>query len=1184
MKNTVMPADRKFQKTLLCALLGFMAAAPAARAAPLDFSQTPPGQVDFTPAPNVILSFDNSSRMSNDTVGGGAASPSNPTKMDMLKSSLQDIFSDTSFLPDGKIRLGWQAMWQVGVWAVNPDVHLAVGSQVDNLRVLDAEQRANFLSFLNDSLEVPHCKVPPPPATMASCNIPAHRMFRQVYTYMNNQSRDSSSPWAGTPGVSAEPWLSCRRAYHIYLTSGRWNRNTDSDCPKPYDPANPCINEFFPLGGNGEKAPTYSYDGSYPTRTLPDGTVYNPTKSNVKIYIDAASKDAVPLADWAFISWATNLSGLGTGVVPTDEYKNAPPTETVTGYSGAMSAPAVVEKYWNPKYDPATWQHLSTYVIGYGQEPTEWKKNLITDNPPTKGYPTSMLPFGWDGAYPWFWINVTWPLAEGYFWPGGIPYDQDPGPPPESDASLDLWHTAINGRGRFYAVKKNEDLKLAFKEILQTINDESSNGVAGISASSSANVYDSVGLFTAGYDSTKAWAGYVYANRYNVDGTIEADPNWGNGGTGYGGQQTTADKLDALADGNSRVILTTRDDAARHPVAFRWATDEAYLSTAQKNLLQSEQVLNFLRGDRTQETGATPPGELRPRQSRQGDIVNSGIWYVGMPAGGYSRPGYQDFRKNNSNRTPMLYVGGNDGMLHGFSAADGSEKLGYVPMGLMDKLARLADPGYSHAYYVDNTPFSGDVNLSEGGAAANWQTLLVGTLGAGGRGYFVLNITNPGAFSESNAAGVVVLDKTFSGSQTPAPGSADNDIGYIFAPPTLDDANPFLSTQITRMNDGRWAAVLGNGYNSVNQRPVLLIQYLDGGRELKTIVATAPDSASSYYSGNPLPNGLSAPRVVDLNGDGTADVAYAGDLRGDLWKFDLTSADPGQWQVAFGGSPLYTAISGTGKAAVAQPIFAPPAVKANDRGAGGMMVAFGTGANLTLTDRVNTNTQTIYSMLDNTRYEPDPASPGKLKIITAARGTPGHAGYIPAPAVIGTGVSLLQQQSIGAESAGVEAKPYWNVDATPIDWNTQKGWYLNLPATGERLLKPMPFYDGSNILAVFTQIPASGSKLGVEESCSGGATTPPQQYATLLNIMDGQPPSISLMDRNGDGIYDAADGLVARTTLAAGATSMVSSRSYTRVFSGGVKSGTGTQTEKWRNMPETPVRPSWRQMQARPKS
>ena len=123
----------------------------------------------------------------------------------------------------------------------------------------------------------------------------------------------------------------------------------------------------------------------------------------------------------------------------------------------------------------------------------------------------------------------------------------------------------------------------------------------------------------------------------------------------------------------------------------------------------------------------------------------------------------------------------------------------------------------------------------------------------------------------------------------------------------LDENNAMRSTQITRLNNNRWAVVMGNGYNSANQRAVLLIQYLDGDKKLVRIPTAGTVAAPpTPRTGLANDNGLSAPRVIDLDGDGLSDVVYAGDNLGNLWKFDLTSASASDWNVAFGGQPLFT--------------------------------------------------------------------------------------------------------------------------------------------------------------------------------------------------------------------------------------------------------------------------------------
>ena len=163
-------------------------------------------------------------------------------------------------------------------------------------------------------------------------------------------------------------------------------------------------------------------------------------------------------------------------------------------------------------------------------------------------------------------------------------------------------------------------------------------------------------------------------------------------------------------------------------------------------------------------------------------------------------------------------------MLHGFSAKDGNEKLAYVPRGVLPSLGRLSDPSFNdnHKYFVDGSPMTGDIDVGTS-TTPQWRTMLVGSLGAGGKGYFSLNVTNPSAFTESNAQNLVTLDRTRHINETspdctiiatPAEKNTceeNNDIGHIFVDPVIDESNPLRASQITRLNNNRWAVVMGNG-------------------------------------------------------------------------------------------------------------------------------------------------------------------------------------------------------------------------------------------------------------------------------------------------------------------------------------------------------------------------------------
>jgi len=1024
-------------------------------------------------------------------------------------------------------------------------------------------------------------------------------MFSQADAYMR-QTLDEKSAWASKPGTDGSPFLGCRRTYHIMMTDGRWN-------------------------GTATAVPDTKKRDNATNLTLPDGMVYGGTTAEQKktaLYRDSHS--GTTLADWAFYSWAVpaQTTGMTGSMQSAADYRKAPATEN-------FGNGAILDRYWNPRYNPATWPHIVTYTIGFSEEAVEWPGETSIKAP------TDKVPFGYDGSFTSFVTGTqSWPEMNN-----------------ENKRTLDLWHAAINGRGRFYAVTKGEDLEKAFREIFGQINTATDPDLNS-SATSGSNVSrGEVGKYTAAYEPTNAWKGFVIADKVKPDGTTAPDPAWQG--------KNTADKLDAR-DVSGRLVLSWSDTWAstnyKGGVPFKWASDESHLSTAQKLWLQTsvggsvetaakgEQRLNYIRGDKSLE--GTEPNNYplatpyRQRKSRQGDIINSDVWYTGAPAGNSLLKGYSSFVRANKSRPGMLYVGGNDGMLHGFAAADGEEKIAYVPRGMLPSLTLLTDPQYNnkHKYFVDGSPMTGDIDLNGGmqdpnqsGYAAytpNWRTMLVGTLGLGGKGYFVLDVTNPTAtaladgtpgFTEGNAQNLVKLDRT-RGASEPVPNCAaipagaekttceqvveeDKDIGYITARPVRDDNDGMRSAQITLMNNNRWAMVMGNGYNSSNQRPVLLVQYLDGDKKLLRIPATSQAAGT----GNAKDNGLAAPRLVDINGDSRPDVVYAGDNLGNLWKFDLTSHLASDWQVAFGGSPLFTATGpaalGSGSRPKTQAITAPPTTRANDRfkivgtGAsaksvrvGGMMVGFGTGRNVSKTDPASVDVQTFYSVLDNTRYKEVTTSLGKRLAVHPGGGTcPAGADCIPAPAALGTGVidsKLAKQVFIEVEGGDFGAiKPADAAnDLKPATWANFNGWYLDMPAVGERLLKPIDFYDASNLLTFWSQVPAKGSDVDSNiESCDSTTVDAERQYRTFVNIMDGKAPSVQIVDKNHDKKFNMADGdgVFSDGKYIGISRSKVSKGPHTIIRTGkdeNVDIDSKNFTEKLASMPEESLRPSWRQL------
>ncbi len=357
------------------------------------------------------------------------------------------------------------------------------------------------------------------------------------------------------------------------------------------------------------------------------------------------------------------------------------------------------------------------------------------------------------------------------------------------------------------------------------------------------------------------------------------------------------------------------------------------------------QRVAWLRGSTANESATcgtcTPSFRSRP-VSKLGDIIHSAPSYIAAPASAYpdsieSAP-YSTFAVANAGRTPMIYVGANDGMMHAFVASTGREAMAYVPTPVYKNLSSLTAQSHStsagepvaHHYQVDGSP-----TISDAFYGGSWHTLLAGALGAGGQGVYVLDVTDPSTFTQANASSIVRWEFT---------DSDDADLGYSFSQPLL-----------VKTNNGRWSIIVGNGYNnseddghaSSSGHAVLFVLDAQNGT-VTAKIDTGIGSAST-------PNGLSGPIAVDTTGDGVADVVYAGDLNGNLWKFDLSSSSAGAWNVAFSGTPLFTTPG--------QPITVRPDVTKFIQG--GYLVAFGTGRYIDTSDGSTTGTQTFYGIRDN---------------------------------------------------------------------------------------------------------------------------------------------------------------------------------------------------------------------------
>jgi type IV pilus assembly protein PilY1 len=434
----------------------------------------------------------------------------------------------------------------------------------------------------------------------------------------------------------------------------------------------------------------------------------------------------------------------------------------------------------------------------------------------------------------------------------------------------------------------------------------------------------------------------------------------------------------------------------------------------------STQLLNYLRGDRTNEVGSTVSGSsqsLRARTLLLGDIVDASLTPVSTPQQVFSdanNPGYAKFKSNWANRPTMVYAGANDGMVHGFVGSSGAEQFAYVPSALfqgpsgtpvVNGLAALGNPAYAHRFYVDATPVAYDIDLGNTGGTKgtpNWHTLLIGGLGKGGESFYAIDVTDPANMNtESVVAGKVKWE--FSNSTSGVGGT----LGYSFGTPVV----------VKTVQYG-WVVAFTSGYDGSSTVGYLYIVNPATGALLQKI---ATPSASSGLT--------QASAYVKDYSDYTADSVYVGDLNGQLWRFDLTAASgtyPAPTQIA-------TLQDASGNA---QPVTTAPLIEISPT-TRERYVMVGTGQLLSSNDMSTVNPQTFYAILDGTSggFNPDP-TPIMRSLLTPV--TDVTAGITTLPAAF-----KGWYYDLGLDSASGVA---WRVDQNPIAYNGIVSFSALLPA------------------------------------------------------------------------------------------------------------------------------------------
>jgi len=657
---------------------------------------------------------------------------------------------------------------------------------------------------------------------------------------------------------------------------------------------------------------------------------------------------------------------------------------------------------------------------------------------------------------------------------------------------------------------------------------ETSQSSGGVNVFEDPTIKYGTQLFLAYYLPSN-WTGQLTAQTIGFDTTknavtISSTINWDarcvlTGVNASTGPCSTGATTMAAETPSSRTMLTWSGTAG---IAFQWSS----LTSAQKTALdlgdatQTSNRLSFLRGDRTNEinsSGSCPqsPGLpcFRARNSVLGDIVDSSPTWVGPPqtytksvtwidklyptrtAPESTGQKYTDFQTQKQGRLNVVYIGANDGFLHGFRAGsldtagnlvnnsptpnDGYEVLAYMPCAVVQTIHNsstveldFANTQFSLNWFVNATPATGDVFYGGG-----WHTWLVGGLGEGGAAIYALDVTEPANFSETNPASTVLGEWSPSNLTCVNVSNCGRNLGKTYGMPL-----------IRRFHNGSWGVIFGNGYGSQNNTSagvyIMLIDPTNGSRTFYYL-------ATPSLSGSPA-NGISSPATLDMEFDHIVDYIYAGDLQGNVWRFDVTSTDPTNWAVS-ASSPLFTAPSNA-------PITSGLAVGALHGiildSLGGptidtsqpvrVIVNFGTGRltppSLTAAAQYASGTQYLFGIWDWDMNAWNALSPLKAVSLTGPRSI---------------AMSQLQAQTITTATSGTTT--YRTIAPQPVCWvvpkpldasslcpnpGTKFGWSMALPGSGEQIIfNPVLSPDGE--LVVNTFIPVADSPL----SCTAASAS-----------------------------------------------------------------------------------------------
>jgi len=596
-----------------------------------------------------------------------------------------------------------------------------------------------------------------------------------------------------------------------------------------------------------------------------------------------------------------------------------------------------------------------------------------------------------------------------------------------------LSDAASYGQGKYYQATDSTGLNAVLSSALSDITSKAGSGgagtVSGTTTSSGSSFYQTT------YD-PRDWRGTIKSFGFTSTGTV-------NTSTALWSTDTT------IVPGATAPTYQSWNTASNAAVTLAYgnfsAAQQAALSQGLPTGITGIDLVEWSKG--SNKTG------LKSRSVLLGDIINSPLVLASPTdktasdlSGDTSYTSYLTTKAANMNAS--LVVNANDGFVNVINSANGTRRYGYMPSSVLPSLRLIADPTYingvSHKFLVD-----GQVGVYDAQFNSAWKTLAIGGTGAGGKTFYALQLFDASAGNVMRALWEV------SGPTTANTANVFNDLGYAYARP-----------EVARLADGRWAAFISNGYGSNSGVAALYVLDVRDGSLIKKIVIDSSETT----------NGLSSVKLK-VNSQNVVQAAYGGDLRGRLWKFDLSASAPDSWGVAFSGKPLFTTAGGATQPITAQPLLA-------DNSLGGKQIFVGTGKFNETADKTNKDLQAFYSVWD----------------------ADGGSGQLT--------VSSLQPQAITGSFSGSSGQ-LLTTTQNDTTYPGEKGWYLplvyNNVLTGERVINQASIVLGR---IVFTT-----ASVDTTDPCASFGTG----KLVELDAFSGKMLNYAVIDSNTDGVVNSSD-------------------------------------------------------------